>query len=67
MRQFGNASIAVAAEDVAQIRQGGPPSPLLTVSRYAVPAAAMAVIVILALLAFLLRGRWHTAFRARAK
>jgi hypothetical protein len=65
MRQFGNAYAVVSAADVALIRQGGPPLPLLIASRYAMPAAASAAIVILALLAFVLRGGLHSASRTR--
>ncbi|WP_347557215.1 cytochrome c [Robbsia sp. KACC 23696] len=58
LTQFGNAHVAVTADDVATVRRGGPPVLLARLGSYAIPALLVIVIAIV-----LLIGLW----RARRK
>jgi mono/diheme cytochrome c family protein len=57
LKQFGNPAVQVTVADVAVARRGGPPSPLLRISSYLVPAAILltAIVLIWALLGHLRR------------
>jgi fructose 5-dehydrogenase cytochrome subunit len=57
LKQFGNPAALVTPAQVAIVRRGGPPSPLLKLAPLALPALVLAGLAVLALILWLLSRR----------